>query len=283
MNVLIIGGNGQLGSDLELLLKDNGYSCTSVGSSDLDLTEKDFEKFFIDKNYNIIINTSAYHNLELCEENKQLAFDINASPLYKLSHLANSLNSILIHFSTDYVFDGNTKSPYKETDQPNPLNIYGQTKLLGEKIVQQICKKYYVIRTSGLYGKHPCRGKGKNFVDLMLHLSETNKTLKVVNDEKLSPTNTRSLSYQVERILDVKAPYGLYHAVSEGSCTWYEFANEIFRIKSIDINVNIAGPNDFPKKTPRPSYSSLKNYKLDKLGFNFMPTWQEGLVEYLKT
>jgi dTDP-4-dehydrorhamnose reductase len=281
MKILIIGGNGQLGSDINLVLSKQGYLCTCVGSEQLDITSSNFEAYFKDKNFDYIINTSAYHNLELCEENKRNAVEVNSISLYKLSQICNLQDSILIHFSTDYVFDGYSKSPYLEIDTPNPLNVYGHTKLLGEKIIEYMCDKYYIIRTSGLYGKHPCRGKGKNFVDLMLHLAKTNKEIKVVDNEELCPTNTYLLSKQVFQMMHSNIPYGLYHAVSNGSCTWYKFAKEIFKIKDIAVNVIKAGPNDFPQKTPRPSFTALKNYNLDKINYNFMPTWKEGLKGYL--
>lgn len=281
MNILIIGGNGQLGSDLDTVLSKNSHNCTSVGSDDLNIAKSGFEDYFVDKNFDIIINTSAYHNLEDCEENKEKSLSINTIPLYKLSKISNINKSLLIHFSTDYVFDGHSKRPYTELDEPNPLNVYGQTKLMGEKIIQLMCNQYYIIRTSGLYGKNPCRGKGKNFVDLMLDLAKSNKELKVVDDEELSPTNTYFLSYQILKMLNNNLPNGLYHAVSNGSCTWNDFAKEIFKIKDLNIKVLRAGPNDFPKKTPRPSFSALKNTNLDKEDCNYMPDWREGLKEYL--
>ncbi len=281
MKILIIGGNGQLGSDLNIVLTQMSHDCVCIGSKDLDIAKTGFEDYFIDKAFDIIINTSAYHNLEECEKNKDKSFNINTLPLYKLSEVSNINKSLLIHFSTDYVFDGFSNKPYTELDSPNPLNVYGKTKLMGESIIQIMCERFYIVRTSGLYGKHPCRGKGKNFVDLMLHLAESNKELKVVDDEELSPTNTFLLSKQISKMIDKKVPYGLYHAVSQDSCTWYDFAKEIFKIRNKNVTVLRAGPDDFPKKTPRPSFSSLLNANLNDVNCNFMTTWQEGLKEYL--
>jgi dTDP-4-dehydrorhamnose reductase len=191
------------------------------------------------------------------------------------------LGAVLIHVSTDYVFDGSKRSPYEETDCPLPLNVYGNTKLAGEHFVRCVLDKHFVVRTSGLYGKAPCRAKGgRNFVDLMLKLARERGEVRVVDSEWVTPTSTRELARQIV-VLSRSDAYGLYHATAEGACSWHEFAREIFAITNTPVRLKVAGANEFPAKVPRPTYSVLENRALKLQGLNALGTWQDGLREYL--
>jgi dTDP-4-dehydrorhamnose reductase len=195
--------------------------------------------------------------------------------------VARDLGAALIHVSTDYVFDGSKESPYEETDCPRPLNVYGNTKLAGEYFVRCILEQHFVVRTSGLYGKAPCRAKGgRNFVDLMLKLAKERGEVRVVDSEWVTPTSTRELARQIV-VLSRSDAYGLYHATPEGACSWYEFAREIFAMTGIPVSLKVAGANEFPAKVPRPRYSVLENRALKLRGLNTFGTWQDGLREYL--
>jgi dTDP-4-dehydrorhamnose reductase len=179
------------------------------------------------------------------------------------------------------VFDGNKTAPYVEEDSALPLNVYGNSKLSGECFVRTTNAKHFVVRTSALYGAHPCRAKGgRNFVDLMLELGRTREEVRVVNDEFISPTPTRVLSQQIVR-LSASDRFGLYHATSEGSCSWYEFAREIFDVAGVKVRLEVAAASDFSMKTPRPRYSVLENGRLKEFGLNLFPSWQDGLRQYL--
>jgi dTDP-4-dehydrorhamnose reductase len=223
------------------------------------------------------------HHVENCEKEPLRAYAVNALGARNLAIVARELEAKLVHVSTDYVFDGSKKRPYVESDPAAPLNAYGNTKLAGEIFIRETAEKYFIVRTSALYGKNPCRAKGgRNFVDLMLKLARERDELRVVDDEVVSPTSTADLANQIAE-LSRTDHYGLYHATAEGRCSWYEFARTIFEITNTRVNLRIAAPNEFPAKVPRPKYSVLENQGLKKLGLNSLTSWQEGLSGYLTT
>ncbi len=215
-------------------------------------------------------------------------FQRNGAQVVGLTHAdldvasLESTRGALRGITTDYVFDGLKRSPYIENDDAAPLNVYGNTKLAGEAFLRGLGERYFIVRTSALYGKSPCRGKaGRNFVDLMLKLAREREELRVVNDEVVSPTPTAELARQIV-ILCQTEEYGLYHATSEGSCSWYEYAKAIFELTNTRVNLKIADPGEFPAKVSRPKYSVLENANLKKLGLNVFLNWQEGLRSYLE-
>jgi len=282
MKVAVIGANGQLGSDLVQEFKNDGNEVFGFNHCDV-------EVYDIDSIYNIIklskpdllINTSAYHNVEKCEENPLRSFQINAIGARNLAIACSENDITLMHISTDYVFDGRQKFPYFETDCPNPLSVYGNSKLAGENFIRNIAKRFLIIRTSGLYGKRPCRAKGgMNFVQLMLKLASEGKKIRVVDNEILTPTPTIELARQLVRI---KEPdfYGVVHASSQCFCSWYQFAKAIFSISKLEPDLQIASPDEFPSKAKRPEYSVLENGVLNDYNVNIMKTWEQGLKEYL--
>ena len=202
--------------------------------------------------------------------------------ILNLALLANDLKFKIVHISTDYVFDGKKKEPYLESDLPLPLNIYGNTKLCGEKFIQAITENYLILRVSGLFGLNPCRAKGGlNFVKLMLKLSKERESVRVVNNEILTPTFTNHIALQLFKLLETDA-VGLFHCTAEGYCSWYDFAKKIFEIAKVETKLEIADPNEFPSKVARPLYSVLENRKLKESQLNIMPYWEMGLREYLK-
>jgi dTDP-4-dehydrorhamnose reductase len=282
MKTAVIGANGQLGSDIVKAFKTNGDDVIELNHSQIEVSDIDSVSNSL-KNIkpDVVINTSAQHNVEKCEQDPSLSFAVNGIGARNLAIVCKDLDSTLIHISTDYVFDGSKMAPYIEPDKTSPLNVYGNTKVSGEQFVESIAKKYFVVRTSGVYGHNPCRAKGGlNFVELMLKLSKEKPEIRVVDDEILTPTFTGEIAKQIVRLSSADA-YGLYHATAEGSCSWYKFARKIFELKKLNVNLNIAGPNEFPMKVPRPKYSVLENVNLKKIGFNLFKPWDEALKEYL--
>jgi dTDP-4-dehydrorhamnose reductase len=169
-----------------------------------------------------------------------------------------------------------------EDDRAAPLNVYGNTKLAGETFLQGLGDKYFIVRTSALYGRSPCRAKGgRNFVELMLKLAAERNELRVVDDEVVSPTSTAELAKQIA-ILSRTNHYGLYHATAEDSCSWYEFATKIFELEGVKTKLNVASANEFPSKVARPKYSVLENHALKTIGLNSFQPWEQGLRSYLK-
>jgi dTDP-4-dehydrorhamnose reductase len=232
----------------------------------------------------IVINTAAMHNVDACEREPDKAFAINAVGARNLASAAERRRAILVHVSTDYVFDGAQRRPYVETDVARPLNAYGVSKLAGEHFVTALASKHFVVRTSGLYGAYPSRAKagGLNFVRLMLKLAREKGRVRVVTDEFVTPTYTVDLAEQILDLAGTTA-YGTYHATSGGSCSWNEFAREIFRRAAPDTIVDDACAADFPRPVARPFYSVLDNAGLRRLGIDRMADWRDALGRYLAT
>lgn len=222
-----------------------------------------------------VINCVAYTAVDDCEENEADARLVNETGVKNLALVSKELGASLVHISTDYVFDGKAKEPYRENEQLSPINAYGRTKALGEKAVCENINKYFLIRTAWLYGE------GKNFVNTMLKLSEKNKTLRVVADQTGSPTSTKELARFIIYLIQTDK-YGIWHGVCDGSTTWYEFTKEIMRLAGKgDIEVLPIKSEEYKTKAERPLYSVLSNEKLHK-GTEFkIKSWEEALKEYL--
>ena len=277
MKILITGANGLLGHELSSLLKD--HTLILLSHSQLDISDSESVNKQIDSSSpDIIINSAAYTQVDACETNYDLAFQSNAIGPKNLAIKCKQLGIPLIHISTDYVFEGNEKknSPLVEDDKLGPKTVYGKTKLEGEKMVQENCEKYFILRTAWLYGE------GKNFVKTMLSLSKKNNELKVVNDQIGSPTYAKDLAKAIKEIIEKKSDkYGIYHVTNKGEVSWYEFAKKIFEIKNIEIKVNPCTSEEFPRPAPRPHYSVLSNQKWIDAGFTPMRDYEEALNEYL--
>jgi dTDP-4-dehydrorhamnose reductase len=282
MKIAVIGADGQLGTDLcGALAADHEIIPLTIDHIDVSSLDS-VAKVLKETAPQVVINTAAFHDLEKCEDEPVKSFEVNALGPRNAAAVCNDIDAVLVHISTDYVFDGAKQAPYLETDIPMPLNVYANSKLAGEHFVRAIARKYYVLRVSGIYGKAPCIGKkGMNFVKLMLKLSKERDEVRVVDNEILTPTSTVEISRQVAKILAINAPYGLYHATAEGGCSWYEFAKEIFAVTRPNIKFNKAVPGEFAVKVNRPEYSVLENKALKDLGINVMRHWKEGLREYL--
>lgn len=274
-----------LGSSfLSFLNCHNDLKLLAFDSNELDITnsEKLTEKFK-EIRPQIVVNCAAYTAVDEAESNWQLAFKINSGAVKEISLLCKEAGATLIHFSTDYVFNGEKAEGYKENDPPAPINIYGESKAAGEKSIIENAGKYYIIRTSWLFGTN-----GKNFVDTMISLGENalkNGTeLKVVNDQVGSPTYTRDLceavvKYFIQPQLDGKKTpnFGLYHLTNNGKCSWHAFAKKIFQLKNMDVKVNPVSTGEFPRLAKRPACSILLNTKL-KEGLR---SFEKALGDYL--
>ncbi len=283
MRVAIIGANGQLGSDIAAMYKEREAEVIPLNHEDIEIGDSDSVRSILQEVApEIVVNTAAMHNVDLCEEDPQQAFLVNGLGAKNLATVSNEIDYILVHISTDYVFDGKKSEPYVETDQPRPLNVYGNTKLSGEHFIEAIAEKYHIIRVSALYGAQPCRAKGGlNFVSLMLKLGGERDEVRVVDSEMISPTYTLDAARQIEAIAR-SGQYGLFHATSMGCCSWYEFAREVFSITNVDVKLSVASSDEFPAKTQRPIYSVLDNHACRAAGLDLMPHWRDSLLTYLK-
>lgn len=281
MKIAIIGSNGQLGSDLVDTLSQN-HEVVALNHSDIEVTDIDSVKSALTgAKPDAVINTSAYHNVPICEQNPDTAFAINGKGVLNLAKVCTDINAHFVHYSTDYVFDGSKQQPYLETDHCSPLNVYGTTKLSGENFAMSYASKPYVVRVSGIYGKIPCRAKGGNFITTMKKLAKEKPEVRVVNDEVLTPTPTRVIAEATALLIKQEA-YGLYHMTCEGQCSWYEFARAIWDELNLQTPLYPASVNDFPVTVKRPFYSVLENASLKKLSQPNLPYWKDALVEFLR-
>jgi dTDP-4-dehydrorhamnose reductase len=282
MRLMIIGADGQLGADLVPQFR-NHTDLIPLTYEDGDIVDVREVQSLVKKHRpDVIINTAAYHNVPECELHPVRAFEVNALGARNLALAAESDGIKLVHISTDYVFDGSKGSPYTETDCPNPLNVYANTKLSGEYFIHSICKNYMILRVSGIYGKTRCIGKGSNFINTMLRLFRDGQSIRVVTDEVLTPTSTVEISRQLEIMLEENCQ-GIFHVTAEGACSWHEFAQSIFGILGWPVQIQEARVADFPPTVKRPHYSVLENTRLKQAGINRMKDWKTALTEFLKT
>ncbi|MHC4661203.1 MAG: dTDP-4-dehydrorhamnose reductase [Planctomycetota bacterium] len=290
MKTALIGALGQLGTDLAQRLGSavKGDLLALAGPDDpkgncavVDVTDRR-ELFEILGAFRPerIINCAAFHRVDVCEDDVASSFAVNVVGVANLADFAKENNSELVHFSTDYVFDGKKREPYLEEDAPDPLSVYGASKLAGE-IVLRRWKKHFIFRTSGLYGVAGAAGKGGNFVETMLQLGKEKGAVRVVGDQSLAPTFTRDLAEKVIEVSNTGA-YGLYHLVAGEGCSWFEFAKEIFRLCEMDVDCRPQSTAEAGRKAARPEYSVLASSKLDSLGIAPIRSWREGLAEYLR-
>jgi dTDP-4-dehydrorhamnose reductase len=282
MNVAVIGANGQLGTDLMDVLSAK-HIVTGLNHADIEITEIDSVRDALSRiKPAIVLNTAAYHIVPEAEKFPAKAFQINGIGTLNLAKVCQDLDTRLVHYSTDYVFDGQKQKPYNEDDRPNPLSVYANTKLSGEYFALNYCDHSYVVRVSGIYGKVPCRAKGGNFITTMIKLANEKPEVRVVNDEILTPTPTYHIAKNTAALINTDA-FGLYHMSCEGEVSWYEFAKVIWETLQLKTPLYAASVKDFPLVVKRPFYSVLENKNLNKLGINEMPEWKEALIQFLKS
>lgn len=279
MKIAIIGSDGQLGSDLVMSLRDHALIELTYPRFDVTRSEETREKL-CELIPDAVINTAAYHRVDECEENPSKSFAVNSVAVRDLALTCKALKATLIHFSTDYVFDGKKTSPYTEDDPPAPLNVYGVTKLAGEYFVRNIMEKYFLIRTCGLYGSAGCWGKGTNFVDAIVSQEKEGRPIRVVNDQWITPTSTAELADRIRELIETQH-YGLYHLTNEGQCTWFEFADMIFTHLGKEPALVAVNSEEYGAKAKRPRYSVLENARAKNIGLSEFSHWKDALKDYL--
>ena len=296
--ILLIGANGQLGSDLRdaltghnvvaasrAPLSDSRHRCVQIDITDLD----GLRQAIAEHAPKLVLNVAAFHRVDDIEKDATQALRINALAAQQLALLCREADCALMHISTDYVYDGAKRAPYVESDPPNPLSAYGASKLAGELLIRAAWHKHFIVRTCGLYGKAGTSGKGGNFVNTMLRLardaaaSPNPKPIRVVADQICTPTATRDLAAQLARLIDSDSDaYGLYHITNAGGCSWHEFANAIFEIAGLSARAEAISSAQFGAPATRPPYSVLENARLQSLGLDQMRPWRDALADYLR-
>lgn len=270
--ILVTGTHGQLGADVVKELANSEYQIIGVDKDEMDLRDSFAIKETLNKHRpDVIIHCGAYTDVERAEDEYDTCMLINGSATRDISSYASKHDIPIIYISTDYVFDGTKDAPYTEEDVPNPLNVYGRSKLLGEQYIAELCEKYFILRISWVFGI-----QGHNFVKTMLRLSKKMISIDVVNDQFGTPTATRDVAVLIKQLL-VSDKYGLYHVTNEGECSWAEFAKEIFRINNKTTFVNQIPASSFATKAMRPQNSRMSKQKLVEAGFLMLPHWQDSL------
>ena len=278
--ILVTGSSGQLGQCLkQLLLSATDISCYFATREDLDITNSDeVQRFFSEHNFDYCINTAAYTNVEKAESEQKEAFLINAEGAYSLAKACKKHNVVLLHISTDYVFDGMAKTPYQEQDPTNPLNVYGASKLKGEQHIGDTWNKHFIIRTSWLYSQY-----GHNFLNSMLEFAEQKKALAITTQQTGTPTNANDLAQVLVTIIKTRnTRYGVYHFSNQGEATWYDFATAIFKATGEIDTVNLAKTEHYATFAKRPVYSVLNCNKLKvTLGTQYK-NWEDSLIHLIQ-
>lgn len=268
--VLILGSKGMLGFQLMRAFKD--YKLTGLDKSEIDITNKKYlEQKILNLKPDIIINAAAYTNVEEAESRQEFTIKTNGKAVGYLAQIAKKINAVLIHYSTDYVFDGKNRKGYRESAQPNPINVYGKSKFLGEALLRRAHNRYYLIRSSWMFGQN-----GQNFVDKILQIASANAKITVVNDQWGKPTFTQDLAYRTKQLVEQEKPFGIYHITNEGKTNWHQLARRAIELKGLKVKITPIESSQYKTSAKRPICSVLVNTKLPKLRH-----WEEALQEYL--
>jgi dTDP-4-dehydrorhamnose reductase len=278
MKILLLGARGMLGRDLQPVLSTR-HEIIGRDIHDLDIADPGQVGAEIGSlRPNAVINLAAFTDVDGCESQPERAFSVNAQGAGNVARASEAAGAKLIHLSTDYVFDGTSPTPYKEDASPHPLNVYGESKLQGERAVQAAGENHLILRTAWLYGRH-----GKNFVDTILRLASRQEELRVVNDQKGSPTFTRNLSWAIAQLLE-KDLRGIIHVTNSGSCTWFEFTEKILALKPplhSPVLILPISSSELNRPARRPAFSTLDCSRFEGVIGRRMRSWEEGLQEYL--
>ncbi|WCK56169.1 dTDP-4-dehydrorhamnose reductase [Aneurinibacillus sp. Ricciae_BoGa-3] len=278
MRILVTGATGQLGMDSVYCLNKVGYDVYGCTREQLDITDNQEVYEIINQvKPDVVLHTAAYTKVDDAELQPETAYRINAYGTRNVACACEQIGGKLVYISTDYVFDGKSSKPYNEFEAPSPIGVYGKSKLAGEQFVRQFSSRYFIVRTSWVYGAH-----GTNFVKTMLKMTKERNEIRVVYDQIGSPTYTVDLARFIGNLITTDL-YGTYHASNSGSCSWYEFAKAIFEEAGIShVKVSPVTTNEFPRPAPRPPYSVMDNMAIRLNGFEPLPCWKESLEKLIK-
>lgn len=277
--VAVIGAAGQLGRELVAALSDCRVFAPPRG--DLDVEEPDAVITALTRfRPTLVVNTTAYHHVERCEAYPARAFAVNALAVDRLAGACALAGAAFATFSTDYVFDGAARVPYRETDAANPLCAYGASKLAGEHLTRRHGERHFIVRTSGLYGRRPSSVKGYTFIDRILSQAAAGTAVRVVDDITFSPSYAPDVAQGFRRIVE-RGTFGTYHLTNEGATTWYDFAAAALAMSGLTPDLEAVSSAAFPSNVRRPAFSALAHDALARAGISPMRTWREGLAAYL--
>ncbi|WP_077619788.1 dTDP-4-dehydrorhamnose reductase [Bacillus sinesaloumensis] len=276
MKILVTGATGQLGYDVVREGSRRGFEMYGIGSSQLDITNKNNVISYIEElRPDVIVHCAAYTAVDQAEDDKETCWKVNVDGTKNLATIARMVNAKFLYISTDYVFNGEGQEPFTETDSADPIGHYGLTKHTGEESVKSLLDKWFIVRISWVFGMN-----GNNFIKTMLRLAESRNEINVVGDQYGSPTYTYDLARLLIDMIQTDK-YGIYHASNEGYCSWAEFAKEIFRVSNKDVVINSIKTEEYPTRAVRPKNSRMSKQKLVENGFTTLPPWQDAITRYL--
>jgi len=276
VKILVTGANGQLGADVVRLFSEKGHDVIGLDRVKLDITDdKMCNRVINELQPEAIIHCAAYTAVDNAETDQDNAYLVNAIGTRNIAVAAERVNAKMCYISTDYVFDGNNSSPYHEYDNTNPLTVYGKSKRAGEHLIQSLCSRWFIVRTSWVYG-----ASGNNFVKTMLKIGQERDSLQVVDDQWGSPTYTCDLALFLEQLV-ITDKYGIYHASNSGTCTWCQFAKAIFEEAGMPVIVEPCTTEQFPRPAQRPRYSVMEPMAIRVNGFVPIRHWREALQDFL--
>jgi dTDP-4-dehydrorhamnose reductase len=277
----VIGSTGQFGTDVVAVLGEAGFAVTPLPHQVLDVTDRpSVERTLERERLDAVVNCAAFHKVDECEDRPEEAFSVNARGAFEVARACARTGALCVFVSTDYVFSGEKGSPYTEEDIPNPINVYGASKVAAETLVRQAAPQWLILRIASVFGKAGARGKGGNFVEAILAKAKSGEPVRVVNDQWMSPTYTRDAARQLEQLLRSGAT-GLYHVTNDGRCTWLDFAREALRLARINVPVEPTSSETYPGKARRPRDSSLTTVRSGPAAKARRP-WEQALRDYLR-
>lgn len=277
MKILVTGVNGQLGYDVVKALNQRNIECKGVDAADFDITDRNAVDCYI-KSYlpDAVVHCAAYTAVDRAEDERELCKRVNVDGSENIALACRDIDAKMLYVSTDYVYGGDGEIPFEPADKTNPKSVYGATKLMGENAVRKILEKYFIVRTSWVFGVN-----GNNFVKTMLRLGKERDTVSVVDDQIGSPTYTPDLARLICDLI-VTENYGVYHGTNENYCSWAEFAAEIMRLGKTGCTVKPIPSSEYPSKAERPLNSRLSKKCLDEIGISRLPSWQNALERFMK-
>ncbi|HEY8314552.1 MAG TPA: dTDP-4-dehydrorhamnose reductase [Candidatus Baltobacteraceae bacterium] len=277
--VLVFGGSGQLGS--EIVRRWEGLSISAPSSSEVNVEDDAAVARAVESaRPDIVVNCTAFHNVEQCEREPERAFAVNALAVSAMAKRCREAGAVFVTISTDYVFDGELGRPYTENDRPNPTNAYGASKLAGEHLALLLESNAFVVRTCGVYGTRISSSKGYTFVDKIVKAARSGEPLRIVTDQTVSPTYAGDLADALRALVETRA-YGLYHLVNEGAVSWYDFATETLKCAGLSHPIEPVSSRQWASSVRRPAFSALATDTVKSLGIE-MPTWRQGIANYLR-
>jgi dTDP-4-dehydrorhamnose reductase len=280
VKVAVIGPRGQLGSALCEAFRRRAVDCVELDHGRVEVTDPQSVLVALrDARPAAVVNTAAFHKVDACEEDPKRAFEVNALGALHVARACREAGARCVYVSTDYVFDGAKAEPYLEEDLPNPVNVYGASKLAGEHLVVQTCPDALVVRVASLFGGLGSRGKGTNFVLMVLERARRGEALRVVDDVRMSPTYAEDAAAAIVELVAAGAS-GVFHVVNKGACSWYELAVRVLELAGLRVPVHPVPQEAYPARARRPRNSALSTAKLEARGLR-LPPWEDAVQRYL--